>query len=576
MLTIVLGFFLIWPVVIIFAMSFNTARDVLVGPAEWGLSNWRTAFDNSRVATALLNTLMIWALQFGISMPVSLVIAWLLGRTKIPASNFLELMFWVAYITPGAVIAWILLADPFIGYINILARTLPFIEESIVDIFSVAGIVWTSVMGNGIALKVMLLTPAFRNMDSALEEAARVSGASNFRTALRVTFPLMVAPIALVTALQMIRIFQSFETELLLGVPFGFFVYSTMIFDLVRLNEPPLYGEATVLASLTIVVVALIIPLQRWILHRRQYTTITGSFRPGLIDLGRWKWIAFGAIGMLHLTLTVIPVAALVMGSFMVRTGYFMIDPPFTLANWDFVFHDRSFLIGLRTTLTIALTTAFVSPILFSIIAYLLVRTQARGRILLDSVIWVSAAIPGMLTGLGLLMVFLGTPGLSIIYATIWALIIVVVLQGNTTGVNITKAAFVQVGFDMEDAARVAGAGWVGTYIRIWLPLILPTLALLATMNFVIAANTTASIILLSSRGTVTLSILVLSYAGPGTGLREAASVVSIVIMAMTLGVALVARRFGLRLGVQQLYSGRDQAAKPIGKAAATSDEREG
>ena len=51
-------------------------------------------------------------------------------------------------------------------------------------------------------------------------------------------------------------------------------------------NAVPNYGEATVLASLTLLMIVLIIPLQRWILERRRYTTITGSFRPGLIDLG--------------------------------------------------------------------------------------------------------------------------------------------------------------------------------------------------------------------------------------------------------------------------------------------------
>ena len=90
----------------------------------------------------------------------------------------------------------------------------------------------------------MLLTPAFRNMDAALEEAARVSGASNIRTALRVTLPLMISPIMLVFALQLLRVFQSFEVEYLLGTPIDFYVYSTKIFALIR-TDVPQYGEAT-------------------------------------------------------------------------------------------------------------------------------------------------------------------------------------------------------------------------------------------------------------------------------------------------------------------------------------------
>ena len=136
-------------------------------------------------------------------------------------------------------------------------------------------------------------------------------------------------------------------------------------------------------------------------------------------------------------------------------------------------------------------------------------------------------------------------------YGTIWALVLVVIIQGNTTGVNLSKAAIIQVGFDMEEAARVAGAGWFGTYLRIWLPLLMPTLILLGTLNFVIAANTTSSVILLASRDTITLSILALEWASPGRAQREAASIVILHISVLTLGVAIVARSLGLNLGVR-------------------------
>ena len=84
-------------------------------------------------------------------------------------------------------------------------------------------------MGNGISQKVMLLTPAFRNMDLALEEAAAVSGASKLRAMMRVTLPVMMPAMLLVFLLNFVRLFQSFEVEQLLGRSVGFFVYSTMI-----------------------------------------------------------------------------------------------------------------------------------------------------------------------------------------------------------------------------------------------------------------------------------------------------------------------------------------------------------
>src|SRR5215510_2707248 len=545
-----LGYFLIWPVVLLLINSFNAAGDWFVEPRTWGLRHWRNAFQRAGLLRSLYNSILIWSLTVAASFPIGVTIAWLLARTRISFSHTLEFMFWVSYMVPSlpTTIAWITLLDPDIGLINLALTKLPFIDQGPFNIFSVPGIVWANLMGHGIAIKVMLLTPAFRNMDASLEEAARVGGASNLRTIFKVTLPLMISPMILVFALQLLRVFQSFETEYLLGMPFGFYVYSTKIFTLVR-DQVPNYGEATVLASITLLMIALIIPLQRWILERRRYTTITGSFRPGLIDLGRWNIIAFGLISLLLVLLTVGPLIVLVLGSFMTRIGYFVLG--FTLSHWQFVLSDPVFIKALRTTLLLGATAAIVSPLLFSVIAYILVRTRLPGRGILDLIVWSSGAIPGILAGLGLLWLFIGTPVLSFLFGTIWALIIVVILQGKTTGVNVMKGVFVQVGADMEEAARVSGAGWVRTYFQIWLPLLMPSLMLLAVMNFVSAAGATGSIILLASRDTMTLSLMALELLSIAVSNREAGSIISIFIIALTVIGALIVRYFGLRLGVR-------------------------
>jgi iron(III) transport system permease protein len=295
--------------------------------------------------------------------------------------------------------------------------------------------------------------------------------------------------------------------------------------------------------------IALIIPLQRWILERRRYTTITGSFRPGLIDLRAWNYVAFAMIGLLLTLLTVGPLAILVLGSFMQRIGYFVLG--FTLDHWRLVLTDPVFVKAFRTTLALALSAAILSPLLFSVIAYILVRTRLPGRGMLDLMIWSAGAIPGILAGLALLWVFILTPGLNFLFGTIWALLIVVLLQGKTTGVNIMKGVLVQVGADMEEAARVSGAGWLRTYLLIWLPILMPTLILLAVINFVSAAGATSSIILLASRDTMTLSLMALELSSASVSNREAASIISIFIIALTMTGALLVRYFGGRLGVR-------------------------
>ena len=549
-LLLFLGYFLIWPVILLLINSFNTANDWFVEPRSWGITHWINAFQRPGLLTSLGNSLLIWTFTVAISFPIGVSIAWLLARTKIPFSRTLEFLFWVSYMVPSlpTTIAWITLLDPDIGVINVVAKNLFHLDQGPFNIFSVPGIVWANLMGHGISIKVMLLTPAFRNMDATLEEAARVGGAGNLRTLFKVTLPLMISPMMTVFALQLLRVFQSFETEYLLGMPFGFFVYSTKIFTLIR-NQIPNYGEATVLASLTLLIIAFIIPLQRWILARRRYTTITGSFRPGLIDLGKWNYFAFGLIAFLLALLTVGPLAILVLGSFMQRIGYFVLG--FTLDHWRFVLTDPVFVKALRTTLVLSLSAAVFSPLLFSVLAYILVCTRLPGRGALDFMIWSAGAIPGILAGLGLLWVFIGTPGLNFLFGTIWALIIVILLQGKTTGVNIMKGVLVQVGAEMEEAARVSGAGWLRTYVMIWLPLLAPSLSLLAVMNFVAAAGATSSIILLASRDTMTLSLMALELSSIAVSNREAASIISIFIIALTVSGALLVRYFSRRLGVR-------------------------
>jgi iron(III) transport system permease protein len=563
-----LGFFMIWPVILVLINSFNAAADWFVEPRRWGLDHWRAAYERPRdLLTPLGNSLLIWGLTTAFSLPIGIAIAWTLARTKVPFSHALEFMFWIAYMVPPlpTTIAWIGLMDPQLGLLNKALTALPFVDHGPFNIFSVPGIVWANLMANGIAVKVILLTPAFRNMDAALEEAARVSGASTMLTALRVTIPLMISPIMLVFALQLLRVFQQFEVEFLLGTPIEFYVYSTKIYSVIR-SDIPQYGEATALASVTLLVIALIIPLQRWVLERRRYTTITGSFKPGLIDLGRWNYVLFGGILFLIVLLTIIPCLMLLLGSFMTRIGYFVLG--FTLDNWRLVLNDTLFLDATRTTLMLGFFAAIGSPLLFSILAYILVRTRLPGRWALDLMVWGTGVIPGILSGLGLLWLFVDTPGLTVLYGTIWALFLVVLIQGKTTGVNIMKTVFVQIGPDMEEAARVAGAGWVRTYFRIWLPLLMPTLALLSVLNFTSAAGTTAPIILLASRETMTLSLLALEFSSPGINNREAASIISIFIIGITIAGALLVRALGLRLAIRHDMTARGSGGLSGGATA--------
>ena len=541
-----MGFYVLYPLTLIVVNSFNTAT--IAEPEVYGLGAWRQAFAEPGIWRALWNSVKIGIVLQIIALPSGIFISWLLARTNIYGANAFEFGFWISFILPNlaTTFGWMLMLDPSTGLINNWLRQLPFGLNF--DIYSFWGIIWAHVMANAISTKVMLLTPAFRRMDASMEEASRMSGASPLTTLWRITIPAMTPVIIVVFLLSVIRIFSSFETELLLGVPWGFYVYATKIVDLAR-QEPPLVNQAAALGSVILIFLVAFIPVQRRLIARRQFTTVTGQFKPKIVDLGIWRIPATLFVGFMVFLLDIVPILSVFGGSFMTRFGFFNLPKTWTVEYWKMALSDPRILQGLQNTLIIAFSAAIVGAFFFSLVAYVLVRTKFPGRGILDSICWLPSAIPGVLTGLGLLWMFLGTPFFRPFYGTLFLLVIASVLGGITLATQILKANFVQLGNELEEASRMSGAGFWRTYFKVVFPLMAQTMVLVAVLKFMFASQQTSSIILLATSETRTLSLLALDQVA--AGYREVASITVIFIMLMTLGVAMVARSFGLKVGIR-------------------------
>src|SRR5258705_698578 len=404
-----MGFYVLYPLTLIVINSFNTAT--IAEPPVYGLKAWKDAFSEAGIWRSLWNSVKIGIVLQVVAVPLGIFISWPLARTNLLFPNALEFGFWISFFLPGlaTTFGWMLLLDPSTGLINSWLRQLPLLSGLNFDIYSFAGIIWVHLVSNGLSTKVMLLTPAFRRMDASMEEASRMSGASAFTTLWRITVPAMTPVIVVVFLLSVIRIFSSFEIELLLGVPWSFYVYSTKIVDLAR-QEPPLVNQAAALGSIILIFLAAFIPLQRRLISRRQFTTVTGQFKPKIIDLGVWRYPATAFVGLVVFVLDVVPLLSVLGGSFMTRFGFFNLPKTWTLEYWKMALNDPRILQGLHNTLIVAVSAGLVGAVLFSLIAYVLVRTKLPGRAVLDSICWLPSAIPGVLSGLGLLWMFLGTP----------------------------------------------------------------------------------------------------------------------------------------------------------------------
>ncbi len=551
LLLAVVGFLTIYPLGMIVYGSFRSAAPGV--PGYFTLEGYKIGFSDPTIMKALWATFSIGISRTIITMLLATFFCWILIRTDTPGRGWLEFAMWLNFFLPilPMTMGWILLLDPSYGLINQWIMKLTGLAKAPFDIYSFGGIVWSH-LALSTSVRVLMFAPAFRNMDAALEESSRMSGASNFGTLLRITFPLLMPSIMGTTMLGLIRSLESFEVELLLGMPAKIFVFSTKVYDLLRW-EPPQYPPAMALSSVFMVVVFGLVFLNRWIIQRRQYVTVTGKgFRTTPIRLSRWKWFfTFFCIAYIIVFL-LMPFTILVIGTFMKVSGMFHLPNPYTMAHWQAVLNDPLFFRSFINSLIMAGASGFVGMLIYSFISYVNIRTKLPGRGALDFMSWLPWAVPGLLLAVGLLWVFLGglIPGLTALYGTLYILILAMIIKEMPIGVRVMDGTMVQISKELEESSKMSGAGWLYTFRRIMAPLLTPTYVATSVIIFLGAIRDISLVVLLYSPKWRVLSILMLEhYIGMSP---EKGMVVGLVITAICVGVAIIARATGMKLGARE------------------------
>jgi iron(III) transport system permease protein len=548
-LLLVVGFLVLTPLALMILNSFQIARPGQ--PIVWGLEGWVKAFSTPGIIKAITNTFTLAITRQAIALFVGAFFAWLIARTDLPMKGLLEFFFWLSFFLPALpeTMGWILLLDPKYGLLNQGLIGLGVVNQSLFNIYSFWGIVWAH-MGGTVSVKVMLLAPAFRNLDAALEESSRISGASGWHTFFHIIIPVMMPAILVTTILGIIRSLEAFEIELLLGTPIGLQVYSTKIHELVTW-EPPQFAPAMALSTVFLGLLLLMVAFQRRYIANRIYTTVTGrGFSTRRTQLGRWRYPAFALVLSFALVITVLPTILLVTGTFMKLFGFFNIAEPWTLENWRATFNDPVLFRSLWNTLAIGLGAGFVGILFYSLIAYVIVKTRYRGRWLLDFLSWLPWSIPGILLGVALLWTFLQTKIFLPIYGTIYLLMVAMVIKSMPFGTQMIKSVLLQLGNDLEEASKVCGGTWVDTFRRVIVPLTMPALITVGLVGFISAARDISTVVLLGSGKSRTLSLLMLDFAAGAE--FEKATVVAVVIVGLVVGAALFARALGGHVGVRE------------------------
>ena len=544
-LLLFVAFLVVYPLIMLMYGS-------LKGGAPWddqpfSITGYEQAYGDLSTYKILATTIWLGVVRSVLSLFLAIFLAWVVTRTDTPLKRFLEVTVWVQFFVPylPVILAWVLLASPRTGIINQFMANVFGLEKPLFDIFTYAGIIWVSVIHQA-AIIFILITPAFRGMDAALEESSRVLGAGKFTTLRLVTIPILKPAILAASMLSFIRLMESFETELILGYSKGIFVYTTRIYQLIY-EAPTNFPYGMALSSVFLIIIFILVFTQWRLLGRRQYVTVTGrgyATRP--TTLGRWKYLTLALVLFYFAVGVLLPLAALVAGSFMRLFGVALEDP-WTLRHWRATLTDPLFWPTIKNTLYIGLVSASVGMFLYSFLSYIITKTKFAGRQGLEILTWLPWGVPSVVLALGFLWAYVGGIPLPFtLYGTIWLIMLVMMVKGFPLGVRVMNGAMVQVSPELEESARVLGSSWFYAFRRILMPLVSPAFVSAWIVLFLLSVRELSTVLFLYSEDSRTMSVLMFEY-WSGSGYAERGLVIGLIQTVIVLAFAVAARSLGYR-----------------------------
>jgi iron(III) transport system permease protein len=478
--------------------------------------------------------------------------AWLVERTNAPLKSLTYLTNVIALGTPYVLYtsAWLLLLARS-GPINTWYRQLSGDTGVLINVYGMGGMIliegllWSP-------LVFLLLGATLRNFNPALEEAARMSGATTWGTIRRVTLPLSMPSILALSMLVFIRTVEAFEVPALVGLPGRVHVLTTDIYEMMHRTMPPDIGSASALSLLLLfIVAALLFWYGRLTRNAEKFATVTGkSFRPNQIDLGGWRPLAGLALGFYFFLLIVLPAFILVWASLLpfYQTFRSQAFPLLTLDNYRAVLNSPRYLTLVMNTLVIAFASATAVMLLTAVSAWLTVR-KAPGARVLDNLGTAPLVFPGIVLGVGVMQFFLHVP--VGIYGTVWIIVWALVINYLPYGVRYSYAGMIQLHRELEEAAAAAGATPITGFRRIVFPLLAPSLIAGWLFIFLLATRVLSLPVLLSGPGSQTMAVAMFDLWGNGQGPELAALGLmwSLSMTCIAVIFYLVARRGGVRTG---------------------------
>jgi iron(III) transport system permease protein len=446
-------------------------------PGDFTLAHYRQAYADPLTYQLLLNSFVFAAGSSVLATLLAAILAWIAIRTNAPFRKFFELTAIIPNIFPPVMLAvsWTVLLSPRTGLINRLLMEIFNLAEAPLNLYSLSGMVFVEGLITT-PLAFLVISASLYSMDPSLEESARVAGSSNVQIAWRITFPIIRPALLAAAMLNFVRAIESFDTPAIIALPARIEVFTTKIYREAVGAFPPNQNLAATYGVSLLLVTMVFVYFYRLLTKRSErYVTVTGrGYRPTIIDLGRWRYLAAGVAGLILVLIVVLPFLVLIYVSFI---SY--IHVPGT-KTWELLTFDnyRGNLTDTRTyralqnSLFLAVGGATLCMLLASLTAWVTTKTKVAGRGVIEALTFIPWAFPGTALAIGLLWTYVYIP--LPIYGTLWILLIGYITRFLPYGLRTMTSTIVQLHDDLPQASMACGAGFLATFRRILLPLLRP------------------------------------------------------------------------------------------------------
>ncbi|SKD04619.1 iron(III) transport system permease protein [Burkholderia sp. CF099] len=511
------------------------------------LDAYRFVFGDPEFWDALKNSIFIAVGMLIVAVPFGAILAFLMVRTDLPGRRWIEPAILTPVFVSPVVLAlgYVVAAGP-VGFYSVWAsRVLGSAPWNLYSLWSIALIAGLTHVPH----VYLYASSSLRNLGSDVEEAARVTGANPFRVALDVSLPMVLPSLLFAAVLMFFLGFEIFGLALVLGDPQGILVLTTYLYKLANKMGVPSYHLMAVVAVFIIAITFPLVLLQRRLLRSaNKYVAVKGKAgRMKALPLGAWRWVAIATVCIWLFVTVFVPLSGIVLRSFVTNwgEGVRLVDA-LTLQNYRDLFGQDNLVRTILNTLGVGVIGGAMAVLFYTAIGFAGHRRNDFGSKIMDYLVLLPRAVPGLLAGLAFLWVFLFIPGLKEFrnsMVCIWAAYTVVWLA---YGMRLVQSALLQVAPELEEAARSVGASNGQTRRYVTLPLVRHGLLASWLLIFMIFEREYSTGVYLLTSGTEVIgAVLVSLWASGAVDQVAALSVINLLLVGAGLAVAL---RFGVKL----------------------------